>query len=213
MKRFLLLTAICVLAAQPVLADEDLGARPRLVPGGVDIAQGDKRIEVFSMKGLSFGTLSPLPTAPSAAPARMFVPSATGTLFDKLALGGYVTYSDDAYGLTTAVRSRNGLNSADLSASTGNSLMGYPGSAAITLGYDWRNPSSIFSPNAQISGLEAFDSYTSGPSVSLSWNHSITPGFYFGGYASAQRTTPQAFDFITQPSNKFLLGASVGLKF
>jgi hypothetical protein len=213
MKRLFSLFVLGVIAAQPVFAGDDAVSRPRLVPGGVDIAQGDKRNEIMSVKGLSFGTLTPLPSAQLTTPARIFVPSATGTLFDKLALGGYVAYSSDGYSVSSALRNHNGTTTADLTASLPNSVMDYSGNASINLGYDWHRTTSIFSTNSQISGIDSLEGIASGPSVSLSWNHSVTPGFYFGGYATAQRLIPQSFDFITQPSNKFLLGASVGVKF
>ena len=217
MLRFRTLVLLGLLSSVPAYAGDDVSLRPRLVPGGVDIAQGDKRIELMSSKGLSLGTLSPITPAFSgfttARPANSPALAATGTLFDKLALGGYVAYSLDTYTLSSAVRSREGATTADFSASYVGALMGYPGTAALTVGYDWRRAGSMFSPNTQSSGLDAVDALTSGVSVSLSWNHSVTPSLYFGGFASAQLTSPQALDIMPQPGNTFRLGAGVGLKF
>ena len=173
--------------------------RPRLVPGGVDIAQGDKRLELMSTQSVSLGTISPIipafsgftTTHPTTAPSM----TATGTLFDKLALGGYVAYSLDTYSLSSAVRSKEGATTADFSASYVGALMGYSGTTALTVGYDWRHSATSFSPNIQSTGLDAMDALSSGVSVSLSWNHSITPSLYFGGFASAQHTSPQTLDF------------------
>jgi len=218
MARLIALLFLNLLVALPAFAGENVDLRPRLVPGGVDIAQGDKRVELLSTQGLSLGTLSPITPALSglAQPRAALVPTAltsSGTLFDKLALGGYVAYSLDTYSLSSAVRSREGATTADLSASYVGALMGYSGTAALTVGYDWRRASSVFSPNIQSSSLDALDALSSGVSVSLSWNHSITPSLYFGGFASAQHTSSQPDELIPQPSNAFRLGAGVGLKF
>jgi len=213
MKRLYCFVACGLIASAPSFAGEEDAARPRLVPGGVDIAQGDRRIEALYIHGLSFGALSPVQSSQPSVPTQLFLPSATGTLFDKLALGGYVAYSNSTYSFSSALRSKDGEASADLSASYGAAVLGYPGSTAITLGYDWRRPTSTFSPNTQTSGLDSFDPYSTGLSLSLSWNQSVTPGFYFGGYATAQRVTSQSYDFMMQPSNTFRLGASVGLRF
>jgi hypothetical protein len=199
--------------ATPVFAGDDVVVRPRLVAGGVDIAQSDKRIELVSSHDLSLGAISPLSvTASNLAPLQTFSP-VTGAMFDKLALGGYVAYSLDTYSISSALRNHQGETKADLSASYDGNVLGYQGTTAFTLGYDWHRPASIFGSEARPLGLDIFETAHTGLSVSLSWNHSITPSWYFGGFASAQHAAPLPEDLAAPSPNSFKLGAGLGVKF
>ena len=196
-------------------AGDELSIQPRLVPGGVDLFQGDKRVEVLSLRGLSLGTVSPVAAATSLTPPGTVLPHTSmgaGSFTDKLALGGYVAYNIDSYGISSAVRNHDGASAADVSASYAGTVLGLQGTTALTVGYDWLRPSN-FSVNARTAGIDSLDYSHSGVSLSLSWNHSITPSLYLGGYASALKTSPQADDLTQPPANAFRLGAGMGLKF
>lgn len=200
----------------PALAGEDAGPRPRLVPGGLDLMQGDKRVELLGTEsGLSIGKVAPLTATPLALPSTMMLPRTTlyqPSASDKLAAGGYVAYSFDNMALSSALRTRESTTSADLSAIYSPSAIGIPGTAALTLGYDWPR-ASTFSLNTHAPGQDTFEPLPHGTSLSLSWNQSITPSLYLGGYASAIRTMPAPDDLMTNTGNAFRLGASLGVKF
>ena len=203
MYRIVTFLAVGLLAASAALAAEGGDARPQLVPGGIDLAQGVKNVQMLSGSGVSLGTFSPL-----AAPV---LPAVTPTLVgqDKLALGGFVAYSQDDYTLSSAYSNRDGGVKTRLSASYANDWLGLPGTASVSLGYD-HHPPNILMPTAPLSTLAPANT---GPLLTLSWDHAISPNLYFGGYASAQRITPQADDLSPQPSNVFHLGAGLGVKF
>lgn len=208
--------------AQPALtvaagAAEDGAAHPRLVPGGVDLMQGDKRTEIIAAKGLSIGTMTPLTTltSPLALTSPIMTPQTAMSQplgSEKLAAGGYVAYSFDSMALSSTLRTRNTTASADFSALYSAADIGIPGTAALTLGYDWQRPST-FSLNTHAPGIDTFDPSPHGTSLSLSWNNAITPSLYLGGYASAIHATPAPDDISTYNGNAFRLGASLGVKF
>ncbi len=206
-----------VLAGQilafPALAGDGGNVPSRLVVGGLDFAHGDKQVEVFATPSLSLGTLSPISPSVAGFSPPPIPSSVGGTMFDKLEMGGYVAYSHETYGLTSALRNRTTTTGTNLSANYAGPLLGLPGTTALTLGYDWRHTSPLFSPNPLSSGVDSFDTGNTGVSLSLSWNHAITPSLYLGGFAAAQHITPQPDDLLPQPSNAFKLGAGVGVKF
>lgn len=198
-------------------AAEDGVARPRLVPGGVDLMQGDKRNEIVSAKGISIGTMTPLTTmtSPLALAAPLMTPQTALSQplgSEKLAAGGYVAYSFDSMALSSSLRTRNTTASADVSALYSAAAVGLPGTAALTLGYDLQR-SSTFSLNTHAPGLDTYDPSPHGASLSLSWNNAITPSLYLGGYASAIHATPAPDDISSYNGNAFRLGASLGVKF
>ena len=180
---------------------------PHLVAGGVNLLQGDRPIEVYATRGLSIGTVSPvlLPTAVPPTLANISLP-------DKLAMGGYMAFTQDSYNLTSILRDRQGTQGADLSASYAGSLLGHSGVAAFTLGYDWQR-ANAFSPSTRTIGLDSLDGLHSGMSMSLSWNQSITPSLHVGGFAGTIRTQPTLDEPGMSPMNAFRLGAGLGLSF
>ena len=199
--------------AFPALAGDGGVMQPRLVPGGLDFAQSDKLVEVVSTPTFSLGTLAPATSGLAGFTPPPVPTASTGTMFDKLEMGGYVAYSQDTYGVSSALRNRPTTTGTNFSASYAGPLMGYEGTTALTVGYDWRHTPSLFSPNQLSSGLDSFDTGNTGVSLSLSWNHPITPSLYLGGFAAAQHITPQADDLLPQPGNAFKVGAGVGVKF
>ena len=207
-----LTVALLMLAGQALLFPAWANEVP-LVPGGMDIVQGSQQTPIITSQKFSVGTLSPIAPAfnqnvPSLPPI-----SNTGTMFDKLALGGYVTYAMDSYSLSSAIRNRDSITGTDFSAHYPGSVFGLQGTTALTLGVDWHHPTALFSPNSQTSIWDTFETANTGVSLSLSWNHAITPSLYLGGFASAQRSAPQMEDLLPQPNTAFKLGAGMGVKF
>lgn len=207
---------LLTLTSLPAFAGQDGSAQPRLVPGGLDLIQGDKRVELLNtQQGLSIGAVSPLTSALPSASSALLVPSTASMPLggaQKLAAGGYVAYSFQDMALSSAVRTRESAASADLSALYSPSSLGIPGTAALTLGYDWPR-SSTFSLNTHAPGQDMLDPLPHGTSLSLSWNQSITPSLYLGGFASAIHTLPAPDDLSGYNGNAFRLGASLGVKF
>ena len=211
--RFFPFLLLALTAALPAKAADEV--RPRLVPGGMDVIQGDKPVELLTTKDFSVGTLSPIVQGVTGlSPLPLPPPSTgTGTMFDKLALGGYVAYSLDKYAVTSTIRNRDSSTGTDFSASYAGSMLGVQGVTALTLGYDWHHPTMLLSSDTPAPGLNAFDAANAGVSLSVSWNHAITPSLYFGGFAAAQHITPQYDDILPQTGNAFKLGAGLGVKF
>lgn len=206
---------MCSLTAMPAFAGEDGGVQPRLVPGGLDLIQGDKRVELLASKGLSIGAVSPLNSTLPSASSNLLIPRTANLPLggaQKLAAGGYVAYSFQDMALSSALRTRESTASADLSALYSPSSLGIPGTAALTLGYDWPR-SSTFSLNTHAPGQDLLDPLPHGTSLSLSWNQAITPSFYLGGFASAIHALPAPDDLSSNTGNDFRLGASLGVKF
>ena len=56
--RFFPFLLLALTAALPAKAADEV--RPRLVPGGMDVIQGDKPVELLTTKDFSVGTLSPI---------------------------------------------------------------------------------------------------------------------------------------------------------
>ena len=202
--RIATLLAAGLLTASAALAAEGGDARPQLVPGGIDLAQGVKRVQLMSGSGISLGTFSPLAAALPVALPRMVTPAGQ----DKLAAGGFVAFSQDNYTLASTYANREDGSKTRFSASYANDWLGLPGTASLSLGYDRRRANNLVPSSFTTQPLTP-----SGPLLTLSWDHAISPNLYFGGYASAQRITPLAEDPLLQASNVYHLGAGLGLKF
>lgn len=188
-----LLTLACVLAAHPVWAGE---ARPRLVVGGMNLAQSELRTELYTAKnGFSAGAASEAATAERG----------------RMALGGYTAYAFQDFKLSTSLKGAGDLSVSDFSAA----YTGFPDStAALRLGYEWGN-TQAFSVNPAQAGLSAFaggyDAHrTVGDlSMTLSFTHDVTPSLSFGGFAAAARSKDDERSF----ENSLRFGAGLGYKF
>lgn len=186
------LIVACLLAAQSAWAGE---ARPRLVVGGMTLAQPELRTELYANKsGFSAGAVSD-----SAAPER-----------GRMALGGYTAYAFQDFRLSSSLKGGD-TASADFSAAyTG---FGPDSVASLRLGYEWGN-TQAFSVNPAQAGLSAFGggydaNRTVGDlSMTLSFTHDVTPSLSFGGFAAASRK-----DDDRNAENSLRFGAGLGYKF
>ena len=192
--------------AVPALAQDGTALHPRLVAGGADLAMGDRRVELLSTPNLSVGTLSPLGFGQNGIVPPLPPATTQGTMLDKLAMGGYVTYSQEAYSLSSVLRNRETSAGTNVSASYAG-LLGEKSTTALTLGYDWRRNTGL------LANPQPFDMTNPGLSLALSWNHALSPNLFFGGFAAAQHTAAQPEEMLTQPGNSYRLGAGLGLKF
>lgn len=188
-----LLTVACLLAAQSGWAEE---ARPRLVVGGMNLAQPETRTELYAAKnGFSAGAASELATSERG----------------RMALGGYTAYAFQDFKLSTSLKGAGDNSVADFSAA----YSGFAGStAAFRLGYEWGN-TQAFSVNPAQAGLSAFTGgYDANRSVgdlsmTLSFTHDVTPSLSFGGFAAATRSKEDE----RTPENSLRFGAGLGYKF
>lgn len=188
-----LLPIVCLFAALPAWAEE---ARPRLVVGGMNLAQPDLRTELYAAKGgFSAGAVSD----PSASER------------GRMALGGYAAYVFQDLKLSSSLKGAGDTSTADFSAA----YTGFADStAALRLGYEWGN-TQAFSVNPAQAGLSAFTgAYDPNRSVgdlsmTLSFTHDFTPSFSMGGFAAATRKD----DERSQPENSLRVGAGLGYKF
>ena len=183
--------ALCLLVAAPAFAGEVAGPS-HLTVGGYDLGMAERRSEVLEDGGLSLGAVT-------ATPGR-------------LASGGYLAYALRDYTLSSSLAGDTAGNSAGLSAAYSGSLLGAQGIAALRLGYDWTRPVP-FSPNASQPGSSLLDVPRSGPSLSLSWSHDVTPGLSLGGFATAGRLQPNGPVAPFDDSPDFRVGAGFGVKF
>lgn len=187
-----LLTVACLLAAPSGWAEE---VRPRLVVGGMTLAQPELRTELYAAKnGFSAGAAS----EPATADRRM-------------ALGGYTAYAFHDFKLSTSLKGAADSSVADFSAA----YTGFTDStAALRLGYEW-GATQAFSVNPAQAGLSAFTGgYDSNRpvgdlSMTLSFTHDVTPSLSFGGFAAATRSK----DDERTPENGLRFGAGVGYRF
>ncbi len=186
-----LCAALCLAVATPAFAGE-VGGVPHLALGGYDLGMAERRAEVLEDGGVSLGAVT-------ATPGR-------------LATGGYLAYALRDYKLSSSLAGDAVGNSAGLSAAYSGSLLGTQGTAALRLGYDW--PRSVpFSPNFSQPGADPLDLPRTGPSLSLSWSHDLTPGLSLGGFATAGRLQPSSPIAPMDDSPDFRVGAGVGVKF
>ncbi|MGE5477495.1 MAG: hypothetical protein ACM3Q1_12620 [Bacteroidales bacterium] len=189
-----LLPIACMLAALPAWAEE---ARPRLVAGGMNLAQQDFRVELYAAKsGFSAGAASDQASAERG----------------RMALGGYAAYAFQDLKLSSSFKGGSDLSVADFSAAyTG---FGADSIAAFRLGYEW-GTTQAFSVNPAQAGLSAFSgAYDPNRSVgdlsmTLSFTHDVTPSFSLGGFAAASRKD----DERSAPENSLRVGAGLGYRF
>lgn len=190
------LTVLCLLAAAPAIAEE---ARPRLVVGGMTVAQPDVTTELYAVGGFSAGAVSDAGGAERS--------------HDRMALGGYAAYAFQDLKLSSSLKGDAGLSAANFSAAyTG---FGADSVAAFRLGYEW-GKTQAFSVNPAQAGLPAFtNGYDSSRSVgdlslTLSFSRDVTPSLSFGGFAAATRKD----DTVSgAPENGLHFGAGLGVKF
>ncbi len=190
MRRFCAVLA-CLVAAAPAFAGEVPSPPPHLALGGFDLGMAERRAELLGGDGLSLGTVS--------------APSADG----HLAVGGYLAYALPDTQLSSSLKGDGLGNSANLSAAYSGGLLGAGGVTALRLGYDWARPSP-FSVNTSQPSYDLLDPPHSTLSLSLSWNHDVTPGLSLGGFAGASRAQPNP-DAASQ--SDIHVGAGLGMKF
>lgn len=188
-----LLTVACLFAAHAGWAEE---ARPRLVVGGMNLAQPEVRTELYAAKGgFSAGAASEPATAERG----------------RMALGGYAAYAFQDVKLSTSLKGAGESSVADFSAA----YTGFADStAALRLGYEWGN-TQAFSVNPAQAGLSAFTgAYDANRSVgdlsmTLSFTHDVTPSLSLGGFAAATRSKEDE----RNTENSLRFGAGLGYKF
>ena len=187
------LTVACLLAAHCAWAEE---ARPRLVVGGMNLAQPEVRTELYAGKGgFSLGAASEPATAERG----------------RMALGGYAAYAFQDIKLSSSLKGAGESSLADFSAA----YTGFADStAALRLGYEWGN-TQAFSVNPAQAGLSAFTgAYDPNRPVgdltmTLSFTHDVTPSLSLGGFAAATRGKED--DRARESGLHF--GAGLGYKF
>lgn len=190
MKRTLL-TLLCLAAAAPAWADD---VRPRLVAGGMSMAEPEVRTELFTKGAFSAGTVADTAVT---EPGRM-------------ALGGYAAYAFQDFKLSSSLKGTADTSSADFSAA----YTGFAnGVTAFRVGYEWGH-SQAFSINPAQAGMSVYSGALDSMrpygdlSVSLSFSRDITPSLSLGGFAAASRK-----DGDLQQENSLHFGAGIGYKF